>query len=187
MHKDEKWQVYYPNGLPIADEGWDSVAGNPEDSGSDAIVGVSVVFVFRVNDAGEVELLWQKRADILDRYPGDYDISAGGHINLGESNVEGAIRECYEEIGAKITAKDLNLVTIVSFGRNRIAWIFAVDWTGREDDFKFDDGEVSEVKWVTFSKAEEFRDKYAKAPLKKDKTTLKILGNWLRAHGYLQD
>ncbi len=185
MHKDEKWQVYHPNGLPKVNEGWNAAVGNPEEVGSDVIVGASVVFIYRVDDAGEIELLWQKRAEGIDRYPGDYDISAGGHINLGESNVDGAIRECHEEIGAEITADDLWLVTMVPFNKNRLAWIFAVDWTGREDSFSFDDGEVSEVKWVPFVEVNEFREKFAKAPLKKDQVTFEYLGSWFKIHGYI--
>ena len=185
MHKDEMWQVYHPNGLPKESEGWDSAVGNPEEVGSDTIVGVSVVFVFRVNDSGGVDLLWQKRGEKIDRYPGDYDISAGGHINLGESCIEGAIRECREEIGANITADDLYLVTMVPFNKNRLAWVFATDWTGREDSFSFDDGEVSEVKWVPFAEVDEFRERYAKAPLKNDKVTFGYLDGWFRAHGYI--
>ena len=46
-----------------------------------------------------LELLWQRRSGKVDRFPGDYDISAGGHINLGESIINGAIRECHEELG----------------------------------------------------------------------------------------
>ena len=130
MHKDEIWQVYAPNGEAIPGEGWDSALGNPEVTGSDKIVGVSVVFLYRFNDDGELELLWQRRAMGVDRYPGDYDISAGGHINLGETVIEGAIRECHEEIGAEIKAEDLQFAFIKSFGVNRFAWIFMVDWTG---------------------------------------------------------
>ena len=164
MHKDEMWQVYAPNGEPIEGKGWDSALDNPEVSGADEIVGVAVVFLYRRGESG-VELLWQKRADNIDRYPGYYDISAGGHINLGETVVEGAIRETAEEIGAVITAN------------------FMVDWTGKSDEFHFDDKEVSEVKWVPFVEMEEFRKKYAKPPLAKDDLVFENLRDWLIMHG----
>ena len=183
MHKDEIWQVYAPNGEAIPGEGWDSALGNPEVTGSDKIVGVSVVFLYRFNNDGELELLWQRRAMEVDRYPGDYDISAGGHINLGETVVEGAIRECHEEIGAEITADDLQFAFIKSFGVNRFAWIFMVDWTGRPEEFVFNDKEVSEVKWVPYKETEKFRKKYAKLPLKKDDVVFLDLDDWLKAHG----
>lgn len=185
MHKDEMWQVYAPNGEPVVGEGWDSALDNPEKSGSDKIVGVAVVFLFRVNEEGVLELLWQRRSDKIDRYPGDYDISAGGHVNLDESLVEAAVRETHEEIGAEITAEDLHFVTERGFNQNRFAWVYAVDWTKKVEEFHFDDHEVSEVKWVPFSETEEFRVKFAKAPLKKDVLTFALLGEWFKQNGYL--
>lgn len=185
MHKDEMWQVYAPNGEVIPGEGWDSALGNPEETGSDKIVGVAVVFLFRVTQ-NRVELLWQKRSANVDRHPNDYDISAGGHINLGESLIDAAIRESYEEIGAKISKNDLYFVTMRPFNKNRFAWVYVADYTGRKEDFSFDDGEVSEVKWVPLEETDEFREKYAKKPLKKDKLTFKSLREWFKQHGYLQ-
>ena len=185
MHKDEMWQVYAPNGEAIVGEGWDSALDNPEKTGSSAIVGVAVVFLFRRSSEGVLELLWQRRSDKIDRYPGDFDISAGGHVNLGESLVEAAVRETREEIGAEIMVEDLRFVTERGFNRNRFAWIYAVDWTGRSEEFHFDDKEVSEVRWVPFSETEEFRVKFAKAPLKKDTLTFALLGEWFVQNGYL--
>ena len=183
-HAGEVWQVYAPNGEPIPGKGWDAKLDNPEKSGSDAIVGVSVVFIYRVNN-GVLELLWQRRSEKVNRYPGDYDISAGGHINLDETIVEGAIRECHEEIGAEITPQDLHFVTMSPFNKNRFAWVFTVDWTDKEENFSFNDSEVSEVKWVPFSKTESFRAEYAKKPLKNDKVTFPMLEKWFEMNGYL--
>ena len=185
-HDNEIWQVYKANGEPIPGEGWEARLGNPEETGADAIVGVAVVFLFRIVSEAQVEVLWQKRSAKVDRHPNTYDISAGGHINLGESLVEGAVREVSEEIGAEISADDLNLVTITSFNRNRLAWVFAVDYTGRTENFSFDDGEVSEVRWVPLGQMNEFRKRFAKKPLKKDKLTFKMLERWFEQHGYIQ-
>ena len=183
MHNDEMWQVYAPNGEAISGEGWESALDNPEKSGSDKIVGVAVVFLYRYNAEGELELLWQKRAPGVSRYPGYYDISAGGHINLGETVVEGAIRECREEIGAEITAEDLQFAFTKPFNKNRFAWIFMVDWTGRAEEFHFDDQEVSKVKWVPYSETEEFRKKSAKPPLQRDDITFLNLDDWMKMRG----
>lgn len=185
MHHDEMWQIYAPNGEASIGEGWDSALDNPEKTGSNAIVGVAVVFLYRRNQDGVLELLWQRRSDKVDRYPGDYDISAGGHINLGESLVEAAVREVDEEIGAKISVEDLGFVTERAFNKNRFAWVYAVDWTGRPDAFSFNDEEVSEVKWVPFDGTDDFREKFAKAPLKKDGLTFAALREWFSQHGYL--
>ena len=185
MHHDEMWQVFKPSGEPAIGEGWDSALDNPEKTGSDKIVGIAIVFLYRFNKEGVLEFLWQRRSDKVDRYPGDYDISAGGHINMGESLVEAAIREAHEEIGAEITADDLQFMIEAPFNRNRFAWVYAVDWTGRPDEFKFDDGEVSEVKWVPYAEMEAFREKYAKKPLREDKFTFVAIKSWLEMHGMI--
>ena len=182
MHKDELWQIYSPNGEPIPGEGWKSELDNPEVTGADAIVGIAVVFLYRFSENG-LELLWQKRSDKVDRFPGRYDISAGGHINLGETVVEGAIRELREEIGAEVNAEELKFAFTKPFNKNRFAWIFMVVWTSRSDDFRFNDEEVSEVEWVPYEKTNGFRKKYAKAPLQKDDITFINLDDWFKLQG----
>ncbi|MBR3132055.1 NUDIX domain-containing protein [Candidatus Saccharibacteria bacterium] len=180
MHHDEAWQVFYPNGEPIRGEGWNSALDNPEKTGVDKIVGVAIVFLYRLNEQGKLELLWQKRSDAVDRYPGYYDISAGGHINLGETVIEGAIREAKEEIGAEILPEDLQFAFTKPFNKNRFAWIFMVDWTGKLENFQFNDKEVSEVKWVSYDENEAFRKEFAKPPLAKDDLTFMNLNDWFK-------
>ncbi len=184
MHHDETWQLYYPNGEAIVGKGWDSALDNPEKTGSDEIVGVAVIFLYRVCD-DEIEFLWQKRSETVDRYPGYYDISAGGHINLGESLVEAAIRETSEEIGSIITPEDLQFMTMRPFNKNRFAWVYMVDWSDKKDEFSFNDKEVSEVKWVKYSEMDAFWKTFAKPPLQNDKLTFLCLTEWLKMHGYL--
>jgi 8-oxo-dGTP pyrophosphatase MutT (NUDIX family) len=184
MHTDEMWQLYFPNGEPIPGVGWDSARDNPEEKDPE-IVGVAVVFVFRKTKENGLELLWQKRSAGVSRFPGFYDISAGGHINLGESLIEAAVREAREEIGAVISPEDLGFVTMRGFNKNRFAWVYAVDWTDRVDEFRFDDEEVEEVKWVPFEMTHEFKEKYAKPSLKKDNLTFEALKIWFETHGYL--
>lgn len=182
MHKDEIWQLYSKNGEPILGAGWEALRGNPEVTSNDGIVGVAIVFLYRYGKNG-LEFLWQRRSEEIDRYPGDWDISAGGHINLGESNVDAAVREAREEIGAEISTDELEFVTMYPFNKNRFAWIYLVDWTGKTEEFHFDDKEVLEVRWVEYGKMNEFREKYAKAPLRKDRLTFDVIDVWLKAHG----
>ncbi|MBR3052349.1 NUDIX hydrolase [Candidatus Saccharibacteria bacterium] len=178
MHKNELWQLFSANGEPIPCEGWDSALDNP--TVEDKIVGIVVVFLYRLNNDGELEFLWQRRSDKVGHHAGEYDFSAGGHVNFGESLSEAAVREAREEIGANISAEDLNFVTMCAHAVNRFGWVYMVDWTGRGDDFAFDDGEVSEVKWVPYAEMEKFRKKYAKEPLKKDDFTFMAIENWLK-------
>ena len=186
MHTDELWQIYAPNGEPILGAGWKSAKDNPEVSGSSEIVGAVVVFLYRISDEGTLEFLWQKRGDGVSRYPGCNDISIGGHINLGESPIETSIREGFEEIGVSITEEDLEIVMERQINKNRLLWLYCVDWTDREENFSFDDGEVSEVVWVPYSEMEEFWQTKAKSPLQKDKLMFLWLSEWLKMHGYLK-
>ena len=184
MHRDETWQTYYPNGDFVVGAGWGAVLNNPEETGADVIVGAAVVFLYRYGDKG-LELLWQKRSEKVDRFPGEFDVSAGGHINLNESATEAAVRETREEIGVEISEKDLRFVVAQPFNRNRFIWVYLVDFTGRAEDFHFDDGEVSEVRWVPFEETNDFRLKYAKAPLKEMDLTFGCIKEWFLKHGVL--
>lgn len=184
MHTDEMWQLYSPNGEPIEGVGWESARDNPEGDDTE-IVGAAVVVLFRVSSDGTLELLWQKRGAKVSRFPGYYDISAGGHVNLGESLVEAAVREAQEEIGAVIVLNELKFVTMREQTKNRFAWVYAVDWSSRPEEFHFDDGEVEEVRWVPFDVTLDFVEKYAKPTLKKDKLTFEALETWFKNHGYL--
>ena len=186
MHHDEIWQLYYQNGEPIVGKGWNAELGNPEVTSNDGIVGVAIVFLYRVNHEGELEFLWQRRSEEIDRYPGDWDFSAGGHVNLGESVVEAAAREAREEIGIKVDERELKFVTMYPFNKNRFAWVYLVNWTGKTDEFHFDDREVSEVKWRKYDEMDEFRKNYAKKPMRKDRLTFDVIDAWLRSHGNLQ-
>lgn len=180
MHKSETWQLFYPNGEPIPGGGRAAARDNPEGEDSE-IVGVAVVFLYRVS-RGRLEFLWQKRSEFV-RNPGTWDYAAGGHINLGESLTEAAVREAREEIGVEISAEDLQLLEMVGYTKNRFGWVYLVDFSGRECDFHFDDREVSEVKWVPYDEMEEFIEKYAKKPIRKDKVTFLMLEKWLKENG----
>ena len=53
------------------------------------------------------KILLQKRALTKKVFPGIWDISVAGHISAGEAILDGAKREIFEEIGLKLTDKDL--------------------------------------------------------------------------------
>ena len=185
MHKDEKWQLFCENGEALSGEWRSAELDNPRE-GEDDIVGGAVLFLYRLNDAGELEFLWQKRSELV-RHGGKWDYAAGGHVNLGESVVQAMIREAHEEIGAEVDAEDLNLVTVERTYAGMFVWLFVADWTGRECDFHFDDKEVTEVKWVPYAEMGEFRRKYGKDPLKRREATFGAIDQWLKMRGLVQD
>ena len=157
MHHDELWQLFDMNGQPKMDGGYPSKLGNPG-PGSDKIYGVTTMFFYRHGKNG-LELLFQKRGEKVDKYPGEWDAAAGGHINYNESLLDAACREAEEEIGASIDVSDLEYVCSAHRNQNSIYWAFCVDWTDKADNFHFDDGEVSEVKWVPYSDLDNFLKK----------------------------
>lgn len=185
MHQDEYWQVYDKNGSPIPGEGWEAALDNPEKTGSDKIVGAVLVFLYRINDAGELEILWQKRSDTVSRWPGKFDSAAGGHINLGESLIDAAIRESREEIGVEITKDDLNYIGSYTPRPTRMIWNYMVDYSGKPDDFHFDDNEVSEVRWVAYKDLEDFKKNFLKAPLAESAIVFEMIDEWLKMYGII--
>lgn len=184
MHKDEKWQVYGENGGPLEGEWWDAGLDNPEDTGSDKIVGAAAVFLYRFHEE-RLEFLWQKRSMQV-RNPGKYDSSAAGHVNLEENEADAAMREVSEEIGAKINTDDLKFVVSQMATPTRVIWYYLVDWTGRGDDFTFDDGEVDSLKWVPYEEMAEFRQKYAKKSLVENDLVFDSIDRWLKMRGLVE-
>ncbi len=63
------------------------------------------VHIWIYNKDGQI--LFQLRAMRKFNYPGLWDISAAGHVDAGEAPMVAALREAYEELGLKISAKQL--------------------------------------------------------------------------------
>jgi isopentenyldiphosphate isomerase len=57
--------------------------------------------------ASDRRVLLQRRALVKDTWPGLWDISVAGHVTAGESAIDAAIRETFEEIGLMIAAEEL--------------------------------------------------------------------------------
>lgn len=144
MHKGELWQEYDFNGSRLG-----SIDSSDYKNKDAKLFGGVAIMLYRFKD-GDVEFLFQRRSEFVDRNAGKWDVSAAGHINFEEKELDSAVRETREEIGAEIKPEKLELAgAYVRPGRSLINLYF-YDWTDREDSFHFDDKEVSEVKWVTF-------------------------------------
>lgn len=151
MHDDELWQVFSQNGLALDGQG----AFNEDFSAKGLVKGVSHVWLWRRTD-GEKHILLQERSKLLKRFPGMYHISAAGHINVGESPVDAAVREAKEEIGLDINASNLYFVQTVRSNRelNALKHIYIYEILD-EPEFNYDDGEVESVEWVSLKRFEE--------------------------------
>lgn len=58
------------------------------------------------------DILLQQRSFKKEICPGLWDVSAAGHVDSGELLEEAAIRETYEELGLKLTKKDLKKIGV---------------------------------------------------------------------------
>ena len=98
-------------------------------------------------------LLIHRRADDKDVWPGYWDMAAGGVLASGESYVDGARRELFEELG--IVDAPLHFVGELRFEDDSVRVITHCFIARHDGEVVFTDGEVAEVRWVT---AEEFAD-----------------------------
>jgi 8-oxo-dGTP pyrophosphatase MutT (NUDIX family) len=144
MHDGEQWQVFTENGLPVPGRGAidDEFTRDPL-----MVMGNSHVWMWHKTDNG-ANILLQKRALTKKTAPGFYHISAAGHINVGESPIEAALRETKEELGLAVDPERLYLVHITRTARHpqSLLHVFTYELKG-DEAFSFDDGEVELVQW----------------------------------------
>jgi 8-oxo-dGTP pyrophosphatase MutT (NUDIX family) len=148
MHP-EPWQLFANNGTPLAGKG---AHANAFDADKSLVMGNAHVWLWKKSRDGTIEVLLQKRGPVKKR-PGWFHISVGGHIDVGETALQTAVRECKEEIGLTINPDDLYfLFTSRVFGRAPydIATVYIYELTGNEA-FTYDDGEVAGTLWVSLA------------------------------------
>ena len=168
MHENERWQEYDNDGNPLQNGGRPA-NHSPEAEARPFLYAVSCIWLYRkVNDT--FEILFQRRSKYVDRHAGFWDVSAGGHVDYGETITAAAVRECKEEVGADVQESELEHL-FTSRDNKRIAHIFLSDYSNKPNelsDFHFDDKEVSEVTWIKLKDFKEFATKECKQPLAED-------------------
>lgn len=98
------------------------------------------------------EILVQKRAATKKDDPNKRDMPSAGHVLAGERIVDGAIREVYEELGAKTKETDYKFICECIIDETReIAQIYLLKLDLNIDEFKLQKEEVTEVKWLTYN------------------------------------
>jgi isopentenyl-diphosphate delta-isomerase len=146
----ELWQLYDEQGRQLAGQGC-----NKDDGYSKGLLhGSAHVWLWRLRN-GKAEVLLQLRAPGKRTWPNCYDISAAGHIDLGEAPLQAGLREMREEIGLTLPETDLALIgvnreTIVTPTgaiENELEWVYLVDGTAI-GHFELEDGEVTSMHWI---------------------------------------
>jgi 8-oxo-dGTP pyrophosphatase MutT (NUDIX family) len=151
------WQLFDNQGQPIAGKG-----AHPDDIFANTLLHAAVhIWIWRDGDNGP-EIMLQKRSARVKSFPGLLDISAAGHIDVGEQPLETAAREVQEEIGLQIDANDLWLVGVFrtfmeihsGFNKGKIEnefrFVYLLKVT-EDQDVAFTDGEVHSVLWKSLS------------------------------------
>lgn len=105
------------------------------------------VWIWIVNSDNKI--LVQKRAACKKNNPNKWDMSSAGHVLAGETPIEGAIRETYEELGVKTVADNYEFICeYISDETFELAQVYLL----RLDinNFNLPKEEVAEVKWLTY-------------------------------------
>ncbi len=133
---DEVVELVNEDGVVIGTARRGDCHGNPE-----LLHPVVHVLVFRSNGA----LIMQKRSQGKDIYPGLWDVSAGGHLQVDEEPRKGAPRELREELGIDSFAPMRYLYSYIwrSSVESEMVFTFKSFYTG---GFRPDPVEVDEVR-----------------------------------------
>lgn len=106
--------------------------------------------IWVVNDAGEI--LCSKRSELLSGNPGKWQTYFGGHVGPGSTMRETALRELEEEAGIKKTDAEIFFITSRTNQEQKAhAEHYVTRWNGSPSDLHPSDGEVTEMKWMTFA------------------------------------
>jgi len=118
-----------------------------------------VVRVFLLDEQGRV--LLQKRGAHMNAYPGCWDQSAGGHVDVGETDLQAAERELFEEVGVRVSLIEVMTGLRSTIPEDKAISSVYVATIAADTAFVIDHEEVSEVCWVSI---EELEAMFAKTP-----------------------
>ena len=111
------------------------------------------VWIFITNDKNEI--LVQKRAKSKKENPGKWDMPAAGHVNAGETSLQGCVRETEEELGLKFDEKDfVFLKQWLAQDAWELAQIYLLKTNAKVTEMTLQKDEVEAVKWLDY---DEFR------------------------------
>ena len=100
------------------------------------------------------EMLIQRRADDIVRWPGLWDVSVGGGASAGDDSQSTAQRETAEELGLEIDFRNIRPVMTVNFS-DGFDDFYTVEMDVSIDELSLQKEEVAEAKWASRQEIEE--------------------------------
>ncbi len=95
------------------------------------------------------EILLAKRHKNKDSNPGKWGPAVAGTVEEGESYEDNIIKETEEEIGIKGIKFNIKQKTFIQGKRNHFTQWFTAVIDKNTDEFKIQDNEVEEVRWIS--------------------------------------
>lgn len=112
------------------------------------------VWIWIINSKNEI--LVQKRATSKKNHPNEWDMPSAGHVKAGESSIQGAIRETFEELGIVTKESDYKFICEYIFDKTlEIAQVYILKKDLDISEMKLQKEEVSEVRWLSYEKFKE--------------------------------
>lgn len=153
MQDEEQWQLYDEQGRQTAGKG----ATKDVVFGRGLLHAASHVWIWR-RTAQSAEVLVQQRASTKRTWPNLFDVSAAGHLKLGEEPVAAALREIREEIGLDTTETDLRLINVdrrlipvsTDIIENEFCWVYLLELR-QAVEFILQKDEVASLQWKDLS------------------------------------
>ena len=121
-------------------------------SGSMKIHRTVVVLLYTLD---KKKLLLQQRSLQKDLDPGQWSISAGGHVTFPNDYQDSAQRELLEELGVSLTLESVGKFLIATPAQREITHIYTTK-TSENTHFHFDQDEVQDLKWINVTKLTNF-------------------------------
>lgn len=124
------------------------------------------IWVARENETGGYDLLLQRRTVLRDAYPGCFDLTALGHLGVGEEAEDAALRELEDNLGVFAEPEDLQYVGTFRvhqvedfdgrlFRNQEISHVYVYTRPLDLIDLSVDESQIESIRWVDYDECVE--------------------------------